>query len=334
MKNKASKNFTIQLLCGTLLIVTTLSLHFSKKAEGASSLWQKGNVRRVLDSNHLLLADGTKIKLAGITTPDIFFPQKSEECLSRFIFHSLQELIEGKEIQWKKTEEFQKNFFRGFVKIGKIDISLFLLEHGFAKTDSFSDLPTSYASAQKEAQSNKSGIWGTCTKGNLKKSLHAKGYFGKKFREKYAHFLAPISVGVVEKVTDGQSFFLTNGLAVQMIGLEVPSPADERVGFGCFGQASKRHLEELILGKKVYLKKDISQFNEEKKLLRYVFLPLGGKRNPEIFINKRMISDGYAKHFRNQKDTLFKKEFEKIQQEVYTTPLGAWTYCINKILNK
>jgi len=87
----------------------------------------------------------------------------------------------------------------------------------------------------------------------------------------------------VSKVTDGDTFVLSNGDKVRMIGINAPENKD------IYGKESKHYLEEIILNKSIILKKD--EFGSDKdrygRLLRYVF-------NVDIDINKKMIEEGYA----------------------------------------
>jgi len=295
------------------LFVMTLSLQTHENALAETYSWKKGIVSKVLDNNHILLSNGEKIKLIGIQAPDIFFPEKSEQCLTRFIFRSLRMLLEGQEIKWKSFNTFQKNFSLGFVKIQNKDVSLFLLERGMARFRSFSEdskNEKNYLLAEQQAKEAQEGIWGGCEKENIRTYLQAQGYFEQGFRKKYASFLAPISVGTVAEVITGQSFILDNGLHVKMLGIEVPTPDDPRKGFQCFGKASKEHLENLILGKRVYLKKDISQFNEDKELLKefelfgtpnIIFFDKNNKFLPEKSLTGFVPPEDFAKHLESIK---------------------------------
>ncbi len=340
MFDKQSFNFGFQrrFLAGFIaLIVITLSLQNTGSSAALPKKWRQGYVQKVVDNNHLILFTGETIEISGIEVPDLLFPEKSEECFSRFIFRALKALAENKEIKWKEVEHVGGEYFRAQVKVkNETGLTEFMLENGMGRVSENTDekQKKKYEALAKTAKEGKSGIWGECSKDSARDSLRSQGYFGGDFRKRYASFLAPISVGKVREVLSGDVFVLENDLRVRLLGMETPSPSDNRSGFQCFGKASRDHLSELILGKTVYIKKDFSQFNDDRELLRYVYLPLGGKRNPEIFINERMISDGFARSFWPRKDSYFKEKFEEIQKEVYSSSRGAWSLCINEILNK
>lgn len=90
----------------------------------------------------------------------------------------------------------------------------------------------------------------------------------------------------VAHVSDGDSFILSSGERVRMIGINAPELKDK------FGPEAKEHLAQLIGGKTVTLERDAENQDRDKygRLLRFV--RLDGRD-----INRQMIADGYAYAF-------------------------------------
>ena len=81
-----------------------------------------------------------------------------------------------------------------------------------------------------------------------------------------AQCLAP-EQALVTKIIDGDTIIVEGGFNVRLLGIDT----DER-GYPCYEEASQR-LEELILNKKARLEKDITDVDQYKRCLRYIFLP-------------------------------------------------------------
>lgn len=85
----------------------------------------------------------------------------------------------------------------------------------------------------------------------------------------------------VNFVVNGDSFKLTDGRTVRLIGIEAP-----QTGENCSVQAKDR-LSYLIEGKTIYLEKDVSETDGDDRLLRYAYID-------DTFINYKLAYDGYA----------------------------------------
>ena len=85
----------------------------------------------------------------------------------------------------------------------------------------------------------------------------------------------------VDMVINGDSFKLTDGQTVKLIGIEAPLSGET-----CSVQASNR-LSSLIEWKTVYLEKDVSETDSNNRLLRYAYVD-------DMFINYKLVYDGYA----------------------------------------
>jgi len=115
----------------------------------------------------------------------------------------------------------------------------------------------------------------------------------------------------VQRVIDGDTFVLSTGERVRLIGIDTP----ERNEY--YFQEAKGRLEELILGKEIMLEKDVSDKDRYGRLLRYVFID-------DIFINKIMVQEGHAKAYPYKPDTKYKVEFTDLESQAKDNQLGIW----------
>lgn len=86
---------------------------------------------------------------------------------------------------------------------------------------------------------------------------------------------------VVTKIVDGDTLIVRGGESVRLLGIDT----DER-GKKCYTPAKQR-LEDLVLGKDVFLEHDAEDRDRYGRLLRYVFVN-------ETNINALMVSEGLA----------------------------------------
>jgi len=85
----------------------------------------------------------------------------------------------------------------------------------------------------------------------------------------------------VYRIIDGDTFELTDGKRVRLIGIDTPETGDP-----CSNQAAQQ-LTSLIGGQIVYLEKDVSETDRYDKLLRYVHVN-------GTFVNYQLVYNGYA----------------------------------------
>ena len=302
---------------------------------GANALnWETVRVNHVLDNKHFSIANGDIVEILGIDPPDLFFPTKSDRPLARKTFRLLKLLLENKEIKILEDQIFRsKNgIFPRHVKLddGKY-LSELLVENGFSRFSSDGEnikFDKKYKTAETRAKKDYCGIWGDTDEQKSLRQIRAKSSIAaRKFRKKYAPFFAQIAVGRVEKVLSGDKIQLGNGLKIRLLGIQAPKKDESAVGLECFGAEAKTFLETEILGKTVWLQKDVSDLAERDTLLRYVFLP-----EEKISINEKMISNGFARSHWITKDKKFREKFEDLQLEIFENPRGAWLSCVEKIL--
>ncbi|MCF7819438.1 thermonuclease family protein [Candidatus Gracilibacteria bacterium] len=319
--------------------VLNSSLQIVFGAPEKSYRWEKVTVDRVIDNEHFLLFDGRVVKIIGIRAPDIFDPRKNDQCYARPTFRLLKLLLEKKDIQIKQdvTRKTKEGLFPRHVKIEKgKNLAELMLDQGMARFHSESpdiQYDKNYEKAESEAIQKQKGIWEECGAQKTHRLLKKYQRRHRAFQKKYAPYFTDISVGRVKNAISGNTFELENGLRIRLLGIEAPSPFDIRSGFRCFGKEAQNYLQNLIQHKKVLLQRDQSQLNEQKELLRYAFLPQK-KNGEDLFLNEKIIRDGYAHVSPSLQDKLYETTLLQAQEEIYKKPCGAWEKCIEEILKK
>jgi len=85
----------------------------------------------------------------------------------------------------------------------------------------------------------------------------------------------------VTKIIDGDTVIVEGGDTIRLLGMD----SDEK-GYPCYTPAKKR-IEELLLGREVYLEKDTEDKDQYGRFLRYIFL--NGSN-----VNLQMVAEGLA----------------------------------------
>lgn len=119
----------------------------------------------------------------------------------------------------------------------------------------------------------------------------------------------------VTEVIDGDTFKTAGGETVRLLGVNTPEMTEPGADI------AKDGLVFLILGKDVYLKKDVSDKDDYERILRYVYV--GDKS-----INAELIIMGYAETRFYPPDTLYQKEFEELEQTAVRNKRGLWAFAV------
>jgi len=114
----------------------------------------------------------------------------------------------------------------------------------------------------------------------------------------------------VTNVVDGDTLDLENFGRIRLSGINTPETGE------CYYQEAKDKLEELVLGKEVYLEKDKTDLDKYGRRLRYVYLN-------DIMINKYLVENGFARVYdKYEQDT---KRYDELKEiEKLALSLGVW----------
>ena len=115
------------------------------------------------------------------------------------------------------------------------------------------------------------------------------------------------------KIIDGDTIIVEGGYSVRILGID----ADES-GYPCYEEAKKR-LEGLILNKEVKLEKDLTDVDQYKRCLRYIFL---GEQN----IGLELVKEGLAIARFYEPDVKYKEEITLAEKAAIENKVGCkWT---------
>ncbi len=121
---------------------------------------------------------------------------------------------------------------------------------------------------------------------------------------------------LVSKVIDGDTFKLSTGESVRLIGIDSTELGQ------AYSDEAKNYLANLIEGREVLLEKDVSEYDKYNRLLRYVYLPIDN--NNYLFVNVEMISSGCAYAWSYPPDIKYASDFLKAQDEAQQNNIGLW----------
>jgi endonuclease YncB( thermonuclease family) len=114
----------------------------------------------------------------------------------------------------------------------------------------------------------------------------------------------------VQRVIDGNTFELTDGNIVRLIGIDAPE-----AGESCSTEATN-HLSSLISGETVYLEKDVSETDIDGRLLRYVYVN-------GVFVNHELVYDGYAYAVSYPPDIAFSTQLADAEEDAVNNDRGC-----------
>ena len=173
---------------------------------------------------------------------------------------------------------------------------------------------------------------------NLDQEAAQPQVLGNKTEENLPSFKSPpdstvssniqINTFLVTKVVDGDTIEIkTDGemAKVRLIGIDTPETVDPHRPAGCYGRKASDETKRLLTGKEVVLTKDVSETDKYKRLLRYVYLPMGDGKN--LFVNDYLIRQGFAKILTYPPDVKYNRRFLEAEKEARDNLRGLWSEC-------
>lgn len=127
----------------------------------------------------------------------------------------------------------------------------------------------------------------------------------------------------VVKVVDGDTIKLENGEVVRYIGIDTPETVHPSKPVQCFGKEASNKNKELVEGKLVKIKKDITDRDKYGRLLRYVWVG-------DLFINDELVRQGYAYAYTYPPDVKYTEQFVQAQREAKENNRGLWADCLEQ----
>lgn len=133
----------------------------------------------------------------------------------------------------------------------------------------------------------------------------------------------------VSRVIDGDTIVLENKQTVRYIGVDAPELHHPKKPVQCFASASAEFNKNLVEGKSVKLEKDVSETDRYKRLLRYVYVSNESSPSAEVFVNLKLVQEGYAYAATFPPDVKYAEVFHQAQQEAMKNNKGLWNKCQN-----
>jgi micrococcal nuclease len=124
----------------------------------------------------------------------------------------------------------------------------------------------------------------------------------------------------VSHVIDGDTFKLSDGTIIRLIGVDTPETQDRRTDVQWFGREAKKKLREWVEGKAVCLLPDRDETNNIDKygrLLRYVWKTDG------FFVNAELIKQGYGFAY-TRYPFQYMEKFRMYEKQARLGNLGLW----------
>ena len=115
----------------------------------------------------------------------------------------------------------------------------------------------------------------------------------------------------VSKVYDGDSFVMSNGDEIRLIGIDAPER--DRPG----AEEARTFLTNLIQGKPIRLERDKEDKDKYQRLLRYAYIN-------GIFVNAEMIKQGYAVTLFIPPNDFCREKFTILETAARESKKGLW----------
>ena len=116
-------------------------------------------------------------------------------------------------------------------------------------------------------------------------------------------------------------------IIVRLIGINTPEVVDPRRPVECFGKEASKYMKSIAEGKVAALEFDLSQdkFDKYDRLLAYVFIKESGiYPNNVLFLNEKMIKEGYAYEYTYNIPYKYQIEFKDLERWSRKYEVGLW----------
>ncbi len=130
----------------------------------------------------------------------------------------------------------------------------------------------------------------------------------------------------VIKVIDGDTFVASDGRIIRLVGVDTPECFNNKEKFG---ELAKEYTTQWLLGKTVWLQRDISDVDCYSRYLRIVWMlkPFDGRSLMEIedrMFNVHLLMDGFARATPYYPDVKYRDLFSFIESGAKIEKRGIW----------
>lgn len=133
---------------------------------------------------------------------------------------------------------------------------------------------------------------------------------------------------IVIKVIDGDTFIASDGRRVRLIGVDTPEYFNK---YEKFGELAKKYTTDRLLGKTVWMERDVSDVDCYSRYLRIVWLqkPVHDRNIKEIedkMFNAHLLNDGFALATPYYPDVKYRDIFNFITTGAKMGRRGIWSF--------
>jgi micrococcal nuclease len=139
---------------------------------------------------------------------------------------------------------------------------------------------------------------------------------------------APPSLATVARVVDGDTVFVQAGsrsFDVRLLGIDTPETVDPDRPVGCYGPEASAYTKHLLTGRRVRLVYDRQLHDVYGRWLAYVYLEREDR--PDLFVNARLVSAGYARTLSIPPNTAHASELAALERTAALAGRGLWSAC-------
>jgi micrococcal nuclease len=133
--------------------------------------------------------------------------------------------------------------------------------------------------------------------------------------------------GIVTRVVDGDTIELKNGQVIRLINVNTPESTNKKE---TYGKEASQFTKDTLLGRTVWLTKDIGETDRYGRLLRFVWLKkpddLSEKEFRSSCFNALLVLKGYAMSYSYKPDITYSSFFKKFDREAYHNKVGLWQF--------
>ncbi|MHB8171658.1 MAG: thermonuclease family protein [Thermincolia bacterium] len=122
----------------------------------------------------------------------------------------------------------------------------------------------------------------------------------------------------VSRVVDGDTFVISGGQRVRLIGIDTPESVKPRSKPEAYGKEASAYTRNLLEGQQVLLVHDVEKKDKYGRLLAYVYLEDGR------FVNEILVREGYAQVMTVPPNVVHAEDFLRWQREARNGGKGLW----------
>ena len=137
----------------------------------------------------------------------------------------------------------------------------------------------------------------------------------------------PIS-GTVMRAVDGDTIMVSaEGRVwdVRLLGIDTPETVDPHRPVGCYGPEASSYTKHLVTGRRVRLVYDRQLHDVYGRWLAYLYLVRPGR--PDLFVNARLITAGYARTLSIPPNTAHAADLSALERDAALAGRGLWAAC-------